>query len=73
MEGDKLEDSAKIEVSEILAIIIRLNGKTVQQTMTAQVQTTLTNVVKAKPGVYNDKTVVNCAIALAFLSAYTGD
>lgn len=30
IEGDKLEDNAKIEVSEILAIIIRLNGKSVQ-------------------------------------------
>ena len=30
IEGDKLEDNAKIEVSEILAIIIRSNGKTVQ-------------------------------------------
>jgi len=37
IEGDKLEDNAKIEVSEILAIIIRLNGKTVQQAMSSQI------------------------------------
>jgi len=30
LEGDKLEDIAKIEVGEILAIIIRMNGKSVQ-------------------------------------------
>lgn len=35
IEGDKLDDEAKIEASEILAIMIRTNGKTVQQAMSA--------------------------------------
>jgi hypothetical protein len=29
IEGDKLEEVAKVEAAEILALIIRLNGKTV--------------------------------------------
>jgi hypothetical protein len=29
IEGDKLEEIAKVEVAEILALIIKLNGKTV--------------------------------------------
>ncbi len=37
IEGDKLEDIAKIEVAEILALIIRSNGKTVQQAMSQQI------------------------------------
>jgi hypothetical protein len=31
------------------------------------------SIVQAKAGVYNDKTVTNCAIALAFLAAYSSD
>jgi hypothetical protein len=72
IEGDKLENNAKIEVSEILAIIIRSNGKTVQQAMSQQIQTTLLNILQ-KPGSYNDKTIVNCSVALAFLSAYASE
>lgn len=30
LEGDKLDNLSKIEVAESLAIIIRLNGKTIQ-------------------------------------------
>jgi hypothetical protein len=29
IEGDKLEEIAKVEVAEILAVIIRLNGKSI--------------------------------------------
>jgi len=45
VEGDKLHDDAKTEASEILAILIRLGGKTVQQAMSAQIQTSLRSVV----------------------------
>jgi hypothetical protein len=31
IEGDKLDQIAKIEASEILALILRNNGKTIQQ------------------------------------------
>ncbi len=72
IEGDKLENEAKIEVAEILAIIIRSNGKTVQQAMSQQIQTTLLNILQ-NPGSYNDKTIVNCSVALAFLSAYASE
>ena len=72
IEGDKLEDNAKIEVSEILAIIIRLNGKSVQQAMSQQIQTTLLQILQ-NPGSYNDKAIVNCSAALAFLSAYASE
>jgi hypothetical protein len=30
IEGDKVDDVAKAEVAEVLAIIIRLNGKVIQ-------------------------------------------
>lgn len=74
VEGDKVDEVAKTEVAEILALIIRLNGKVIQTAMSAQIQTSLTNVLKAKqPSPFLDKTQVNCAVALAFLSAYASD
>ncbi len=41
IEGDKVDMVSKIEVSEALALIIRIYGKSIQQTMSAQIQTTL--------------------------------
>lgn len=74
VEGDKVDEVAKAEVAEALALIIRLNGKVIQTAMSTQIQTSLTNVLKAKqPSSYLDKTQVNCAVALAFLSAYATD
>lgn len=74
VEGDKVDEVAKAEVAEVLAIIIRLNGKVIQTAMSAQIQTSLTNVLKAKqPSPYLDKTQANCAVALAFLSAYASE
>jgi len=35
IEGDKLDLVAKVEVSEILALIIRIYGKSIQQAMQA--------------------------------------
>jgi hypothetical protein len=60
-------------VAEILAIIIRLYGKSIQQAMSAQIQTTLMNILQSKAGTYNDKTLANCAVALAFLASYASD
>ena len=45
VEGDKIDSLSKVEASEILAIIIRLNGKTIQQAMTAQIQASLQSIV----------------------------
>ena len=71
IEGDKLDDNAKVEASEVLALIIRQQGKTVQQAISSQIQTTLMTILQAKE--YNDKTVTNCAAALAFLAAYSAE
>ena len=45
VEGDKTESPAKVEAAEALAIIIRLNGKSLQQAMSAQIQTTLLQIL----------------------------
>lgn len=73
IEGDKVESNSKIEVAEILALIIRMNGKNVQPAMLTQIQTTLMNIIISKSEKYNDKTVTNCAVALSFLAAYLPD
>ena len=31
------------------------------------------SILQSKPGTYNEKTIVNCAVSLAFLSAYASD
>lgn len=41
LDGDKIDNNSKIEVSEILAIIIRLSGKTIQQAMSTGIYNTL--------------------------------
>lgn len=37
LEGDKIDSISKIEVSESLAVIIRISGKTFQQAMAQQI------------------------------------
>lgn len=74
IEGDKIDDIAKVEASEILALIIRSHGKSIQSVMAQQLQTSLMNIVKAKPQTtYLDKTQVNASVALAFLAAHSAD
>ena len=37
IEGDKLDNNSKVEASEVLALIIRSNGKSLQQAMSSQI------------------------------------
>ena len=70
LEVDKLEPEQKIEISEILAIIIRNHGKVIQSAQFIQISNILTSIVQTKKRLFNDKSVVNSAVALAFLAAY---
>jgi hypothetical protein len=71
LDGDKLDKESKIEVAETLAIIIRQNGKSIQAAMAEQISGILEGILKNKKAQYNDKTLVNVAVAFSFLSAYS--
>jgi hypothetical protein len=63
-----------MEVSEMLALIIRLKGKAIQQAMQQTCYTVLTGIINAhSKGAINDKILANCSMALAFLAAYSSD
>jgi len=63
-----------MEVSEMLALIIRTKGKSIQQAMQQTCYNTLMGIMnEADKGGINDKILANCATALAYLSAYSQD
>ena len=74
VEGPKIDGESKIEVSELLALIIRAKGKAIQSAMSQTVYKAMTQILsdQAKSGT-NDKILANCACAIAFLSAYASD
>jgi hypothetical protein len=74
LDSEKIDGEQKMEVSEMLALIIRTKGKSIQQAMQLQCYNTLMAIMNAadKGGV-NDKVLTNCATALAYLSAYSTD
>lgn len=74
IDSDKINGEQKMEVSEMLALIIRTKGKSIQQAMQLACYNTLMGIMnEADKGGINDKILVNCATALAYLSAYSQD
>ncbi len=72
IESSKIEGKQKEQVSECLALIIRAKGKSIQPAMAETVASTLTNILQSS-GEVNEIVLVNCAVALAYLSAYASD
>lgn len=63
-----------MEVSQMLALLIRNKGSKIQQAMSENCYTVCTDLLSnlAKGGV-NDKIVANVSMSLAYLSAYSAD
>lgn len=74
LEGQKIEPDQKEQVSESLAFIIRTKGKAIQSATSQQIYGTLSQILQdpSKSHV-NDRVVVNCATAIAYLSAISSD
>ena len=71
--GDKIDGDQKTSVSECLSLIIRLKGKAISSTISQQIYKTITEILGDVRAATNDRIYVNCATALAFLSAYASD
>jgi len=71
LDGDKIDGEQKVQVSLALALIIREKGKAIAEGISKQVYTVLTNILIERRELLNDKVIVNCAVALGFLSAYS--
>ena len=72
IESSKIEGKQKEQVSECLALIIRAKGKSIQPAMAETVASTLTNILQSS-GDVNEIVLVNCAVALSYLSAHASD
>jgi len=73
LDGDKIDGEQKVQVSLALALIIHEKGKAIAETISKQVYAVLTSVLDDRRKIVNDRILVNCAIALGFLSAYSSD
>jgi len=73
LDGDKIDGEQKVQVSLALALIIREKGKAIAETISKQVYAVLTSILDDRRLTLNDRVLVNCAIALGFLSAYSSD
>ena len=73
LDGDKIDGEQKAAVSQALALIIRAKGKGVQEAISQQACSVLTSVIEDRKETLNDRVLVNCAVALGFLSAYSSD
>jgi len=62
-----------MQVSLALALILREKGKAVQEAISKQVYQVLTSIIEERKQTLNDKVIVNAAVALGFLSAYSSD
>jgi len=74
LEGNKIEPDQKEQVSESLAFIIRTKGKAIQSATSQQIYGTLSQICQDPSSKnVNDRVVVNCATAIAYLSAISSD
>lgn len=69
LEGDKVNGEQKMAVSQTLALVLREKAKTLNESIAKTTAQALTNIVCDDRDKYNDKIIVNCAVALAFLRA----
>ena len=71
IEGSKVDGQQKELVSEGLALLIRAKGKNITSTISETVATQLSEIISLNnPQNLNDIVLANCAVALAYLSAY---
>lgn len=68
IEGEKLDKDQKVEASEALALILKSNGKSVQEAMIENIKNALISVLKGETLLINEKTLINCSFALSFLA-----
>lgn len=73
LDGEKIDGEQKVQVSQALALVLREKGKAVQEAISKQVYQVLTNIIEERKHIVNDKVIVNAAVALGFLSAYSSD
>mmetsp|Transcript_6656 Transcript_6656/g.11204 ORF Transcript_6656/g.11204 Transcript_6656/m.11204 type:complete len:314 (-) Transcript_6656:124-1065(-) len=73
LDGDKIDGEQKMQVSEVLGFILREKGKSIQEAISKQVYSTLTSIIEDRKRDMNDKVIVNSAVAIGFLSAYSSD
>jgi len=73
LDGDKSDGEQKVAVSQALALIIREKGKALQEAISKQTYSVLTSIVEDRRQTLNDRVLVNCSMALGFLSAYSSD
>lgn len=73
LDGDKIDGEQKVQVSLALALIIREKGKGIAEAISKQVHAVLISIVDDRRHILNDQILVNCAVALGFLSAYSSD
>jgi hypothetical protein len=69
IDGTKIDGQQKELVSEALALLIRAKGKNITSAMQETVANQLTEIVSETTG-FNDIVLTNCAVALAYLSAF---
>ena len=74
IDGTKIDGDQKTSVSECLALIIRSKGKAISSAISATIYKTMTEIINEQQGGgTNDRIFTNCAVALAFLSAYASN
>lgn len=73
IDSDKINGEQKIEVSEALALVIRVKGKVITQAKQTEVFTVLNKIISEDRSSYNDAIIVNSCMCIAFLSAYASD
>lgn len=71
LDGEKIDGEQKVQVSQALALVLREKGKAVQEAISKQVYQVLTSIIEERKQNVNDKVIVNAAVALGFLSAYS--
>lgn len=73
LEGEKVDGEQKAAVSLALALIIRAKGKSIQEAISKQTCAVLTSIIEERKQTLNDLVLVNSAVALSFLSAFSSD
>ena len=72
LDGNKIEGRQKQLAAEALALIIRAKGKAITSAMQETLAASLTEILQNAPSMTGNDDIItaNCAVAMAFLSAY---
>mmetsp|Transcript_34907 Transcript_34907/g.53570 ORF Transcript_34907/g.53570 Transcript_34907/m.53570 type:complete len:481 (-) Transcript_34907:50-1492(-) len=71
LDGTKADGEQKMQISHALALILREKGKNLQEAVSRQAYTVLSQIVEERKAEMNDQVLVNSAIGLGFLSAFS--